>query len=197
MLKSAELLVDSFDVLSIFFNPASAATGERVRCEPYKLLDKLAKIIETQGVRGPLGRVRIALLGRSYRAYDVYDSIMVIPMTLLDNALKYSFGDSVNVTVTDEALGTRIEVTNVGPLIGDDEMDRIFERSGRGRFAERIQAKGAGVGLFVAAAAAKANGTKIEVRSVRKGYERNGVPVADNAFSFVVRDSPGSGGKGA
>lgn len=195
LFKTAELLVDSFDMLSIFFNPDSAGTGTLIRCEPYKLMDKLSKIIGRQYNRNADARARIDIQGNSYRAYEVYESFKVIPLTLLDNAVKYSFEDLVMVVVSDEALGTRIAISSRGPLIEDDERERIFMRSERGRFAAQLHAQGMGVGLFVAAASAKANGTRVDVTSVPRGYERNGIPVADNTFSFVVRDAPQIHGK--
>jgi Histidine kinase-, DNA gyrase B-, and HSP90-like ATPase len=190
--KTAGLLVDSFDMLSIFFNPKSAQSGSLSRTEPYKLIDKLSKILGGHGVTSMNPRVRLNIRGESFRAYDVYESLKVIPLTILDNAIKYSFGDAITVNIEDlpTGIGTRITITNTGPQICDDEVEHIFERSGRGKFAQAIHAQGMGVGLFVARESAKANGTKIEVTSLPKGYERNGVPVAENTFSFVVRDAP-------
>ncbi|MFM0088844.1 ATP-binding protein [Paraburkholderia sediminicola] len=186
--KTAQLLVDSFDMLKIFFNPESARYGNMRRMAPYKLIDKL-RIIALSGEREIAKRKKIILLGNTRREYFLYDSFKVIPLTVIENALKYCFENEIKISFEDQTEGTKIEVVNVGPLIPRDEYGTIFERNRRGRYAVDRGDEGMGIGLFVAHEAARANNVTIGVDSQPLNYEMYGVPVARTTFSFVVKDA--------
>ena len=186
LFKASELLVDSFDLLNVFFNPESAKLGERHGIEPYKLIDKLSRILSISKSGG--ARKRVKLDGTSFRKYEVLESFRLIPLVLLGNAIKYSMVGDVLVEFKEGQGYTDITIISVGPAIDDDEKDYIFRRSARGRNAVAIDNDGMGVGLFVAKKAAEANGTTISVLSVPQGYSKNNVAVAENKFTFRAKD---------
>lgn len=184
--KAADLLVDSFDMLAIFFNPASASLGDLHTIEPYKLVDKLTRLLAISKNGG--FRKKIAMEGGSFRKFNVFESFKIIPLVLINNAVKYSIDDSITIRFVDKADHTFIEVVSVGPAIRDGEREIIFERGVRGVYGQAIDGDGMGVGLFVAQEAAKANRTRINVSCGPAKYERNGIPISENRFSFEVRD---------
>ncbi len=186
LLKSAEFLVDTFDMLTILLNPASATFGDLHTIEPYKLIDKLSRVLATSA-DGYYSK-DISLKGASHRKFRVYESFRVIPLVILNNAIKYSFSNSIEIEVRDHPLDTWIHVRSEGPLIDSDEIEKIFLKGVRGKYADSIDKEGMGIGLYVAKLAADANGLKLNVKSVAKGTQRNDIPVAENTFSFNVRD---------
>ena len=83
---------------------------------------------------------------------------------LIDNAIKYTpAGGSVTVSVTPYELFCRIDVTDIGPGIPEDEQARIFERFYRSPAVR--DAQGVGLGLYLAREIAVANGGYIKVTS--------------------------------
>jgi hypothetical protein len=82
LVKSASLLVDTFDLLEIYLNPQAAAFGQPRTVEIYKLLDKLAKIAGL--ARKQEHRPAVKLQGNTRRAFDVYESFKLIPLTLIE-----------------------------------------------------------------------------------------------------------------
>ena len=83
---------------------------------------------------------------------------------LIDNAIKYTpAGGSVTVSVTPYELFCRIDVSDTGPGIPEDEQARIFERFYRSPAVRDEQ--GVGLGLYLAREIAAANGGYIKVTS--------------------------------
>ena len=83
---------------------------------------------------------------------------------LIDNAIKYTpAGGSVTVSVTPYELFCRIDVSDTGPGIPEDEQGRIFERFYRSPTVR--DAQGVGLGLYLAREIAAANGGYIKVTS--------------------------------
>jgi hypothetical protein len=181
--KASEVLVDTFDLLTVFINPNSASLGLPSGIEPFKLIHKLIVLLNGEPFR------RVIFNGECRRRYDLLDSFKILPMTILNNAFKYSLGSQpVEISFTDLPSHTRISITNTGPLIDQDDLPLIFDRRFRGDNARRMNSEGMGIGLYVAQQAARANGTVVEVESLSLGSLLNGLPLARNTFRFDVRD---------
>lgn len=86
---------------------------------------------------------------------------------LLANAAKYS-PDRAPITIRIEARDERlvqIEVADCGYGIHPDDMERIFEKFGRGRDRLGRQQHGVGLGLYVSRRIVKAHGSELVARS--------------------------------
>lgn len=187
LVKTASLLVDTFDLLEIYLNPQAAAFGQVRAVEIYKLLDKLAKIagLARQQEQRPVVRLQ----GNTRRAFDVYESFKLIPLTLIDNAQKYSRkGCHVIVQVDETPQGLLIAVISEGALLSPDEQARIFTRGLRGQAAIKMHPGGMGLGLFIAQTVARAHGFTISVTSIPLGFEISGISQARNTFSFSLKN---------
>jgi PAS domain S-box-containing protein len=85
---------------------------------------------------------------------------------LLANAVKYSpEGAPIELrAVPDEVVRrVRIEVVDHGPGIHPDDVERIFEKFGRGRDAEGRQVAGVGLGLYLSRRILQAHGSDMAV----------------------------------
>lgn len=188
--KASELLVETFDLLTVFLNPESAGLGEINSIEPYRLIHKLSFVLNTRRDESQVRR-QVRFIGESRKRYKVLDSFKIVPMTLLNNALKYSLGrQDIEVSFEDSLSNTKISISSVGPLIEPADSTKIFQRGYRGQAAKRLHSEGMGIGLYVAQAAARANGTWVQVQSTDLGTNFNGHRLARNCFSFEVRDVP-------
>lgn len=84
---------------------------------------------------------------------------------LIENAIKYSpHGRRVDVELTGSAEAIRVEVSDQGPGIEAEELDRVFDRFYRGSRRQH-QIAGVGLGLSIAKRIAKFHGAELAVRS--------------------------------
>lgn len=82
---------------------------------------------------------------------------------LLSNAAKYSpQGTPIEVRATPQSGRVRIEVDDRGPGIRTDDLDRIFEKFGRGSNGNKKVA-GAGLGLYLSRRIVQAHGGELTV----------------------------------
>jgi len=183
--KSSDLLSDSFDLLSIYFNPEAATYGAKHPVNVHGLLTKLIAIFRIDSGDESANRP-IFLNGECYRNAFVHDSFKLVPFALLTNAVKYGARGSIEVSVYDRGNGVEISFSSTGPLIEAGELDAIFEKRRRGKWATQMSSDGRGVGLFLAAIIAKAHGFKINVSSNSTGATSKGVPLAVNKFWFLL-----------
>ncbi len=82
---------------------------------------------------------------------------------LVENALRYSGDEPVQVQVRQTGSDVLIRIVDHGPGIARGEAERIFEPFQRGSLTEAI--RGAGLGLAIARGFAEANGGRIFVES--------------------------------
>lgn len=187
LLKTSSLLVDTFDLLEIYLNPKAATYGQPKSLEIYKLLDKLAKIAGL--ARRQEKRPFVKLIGKTRRAFDLYESFKLIPLALIDNAQKYSRSDvPVLIEIVEVEAGVQVAVTSEGALLHAEEQSIIFNRGVRGAVAQKVHPSGMGLGLHIAQTVALAHGSKIRVESIPLGFEISGNAQARNTFSFLVKD---------
>lgn len=86
---------------------------------------------------------------------------------LLANALKFTpRGGRVSIRLAREAGQAVLEVSDSGPGIPEDELDRVFERFFRGRVA---RAGGSGIGLTVVRELVSAHGGDVRVANAIGG----------------------------
>jgi signal transduction histidine kinase len=96
---------------------------------------------------------------------------------LVDNALRYNIADGqVSVRVSSTARGAQLTVSNTGPVVPPDEVERLlqpFQRMEAGRVGH---GDGLGLGLSIVAAIASAHGAALDV-----------VPGAEGGLDVHVR----------
>lgn len=185
LVKASDLLSDSFDLLAIYFNPNAATFGRRGAISPHGLITKLIAIFRIDDGGVTRSSAKIFMNGSCYRNIFVFESFKLIPFALLSNAVKYSLQGNIEVVVDDRRGHVEFAVTSVGPPIDDDEKNKIFQRRGRGRWAEKL-VDGRGVGLYLAEQIARAHGTTIAVTSTRTGVMLDGIPIARNTFTLQL-----------
>jgi hypothetical protein len=183
LVKASELLRDSFDLVAIYFNPASASFGRRNPLSIHGLLRKLVRVLRIQGSDGPPARFH--LNGECQRNIFMFESFKLIPFALISNGVKYALEGDVNVQIIDRNPVVEVSVESVGPLIEAEELENIFEKRFRGRWAQKVTT-GRGVGLYLAQVIAHANGTHIAASSRRLGRYAGDIPLAANRFSFEI-----------
>lgn len=106
-----------------------------------------------------------------------------IVSNLLSNALKFTpSGGRVTVSVADGGGSAVLDVTDTGPGIPSEEIDRVFDRFYRGR---AVRVGGSGIGLAVVRDLVRAHGGEVSV---------NSEPGRGSRFLVVLPRASGSGG---
>jgi signal transduction histidine kinase len=82
---------------------------------------------------------------------------------LLDNAIKFTpHGGNIQVALTHDPKGVRVEIADNGPGILPEELPFVFDRYHK---AGKASSSGAGLGLAIVKKILEIHGSKIEVRS--------------------------------
>lgn len=182
--KCSGLLLQAANATEIYLNPESASYGDKRPVKIYQLFDKVQAIL-FHG-QGKYEGKRFRLIGRSYKSPYLYESFPVVALCLLQNAVKYSLSEEVEIFVDDVDDGVEVRVVSIGPLIDIKEQSIIFDKGVRGQYASSISSDGMGVGLYVAQAVARTNGFEIGVNSKYLSYDKDNIPVAQNTFYFTA-----------
>lgn len=99
-------------------------------------------------------------------AIQAYDSIKYMPFLLIDNALKYSFNDTIiEVEIKDEDNKQTIEIKSTGVFVEDSEIENLFMRGYRGKNSSEFTESGSGIGLYLVKEICNANNIKIEIKT--------------------------------
>lgn len=119
-------------------------------------------------------------------SYRLTPSFGMIPYLIFDNALKYSPKSGlVKVVFTENETGLDVSVSNVGPYVPADCMNKIWENNYRTESAKKFTTDGSGIGLCTVASILKTNGITAKVTSVPiEGVKVNGVHMGN--FQFVL-----------
>ena len=113
------------------------------------------------------------------------DRLTQVLSNLLGNALGHTpAGGTVTLRTGRETSRAFVDVSDTGPGIPDDEVERIFERFYRGPESGVRQA-GRGIGLTIARSLARAHGGDVTVAAAAPG--------ATFRFSMPVRDDASAG----
>lgn len=125
-------------------NPQALSQGAVFDCNIYKKFDKMRFIFSNY-----LGkRVPIHLHGSSYRRFKAYPMFEMIPLLLVDNAVKYSyFNNAVDITFEEDGAELLVDIASYSPYCSKADIDNIFNKGFRGKNAIRV-ADGSGIGLF-------------------------------------------------
>lgn len=187
LVKAADFLNESFDMLTIYFNPEAASFPKKYTFSLYGMLKKIVSMFTiADDTSATTRRSNIYLNGSSFRHVFLRENFKLIPFALITNAIKYSHDGTVRVNVTDiRDDATEVAVESVGPAIEQDELPRLWEKKFRGRWAKR-HSSGTGVGLYLADAVARANEISISASSTLNGRKAGDMPLATNRFWFEV-----------
>lgn len=182
--QSSKLLTETLNMIEVYFNPASASFEGKRRVEVYKLFDKVQSVLfHTIGKKY---NKRFRISGTLYRDIDAYQSFQIIPLSLLQNALKYSKENEIDILLEEHTEGIYVSIESIGPHIEDSEIDRIFEKKYRGKYAIKMDHDGMGIGLYVSQLIANIHGFEIKVESKKLSTQINSIPLAQNRFYFTI-----------
>lgn len=181
--KISSMLKDSLDSTGIYFNPAAAKYGKRRTTDIYRMIHKMVMILEH--TEGSAFNKKIRMKGSVKREYDVYESFKIIPLSFIQNAIKYSTSNEITVRFEELTDSVVISVISTGNLLQND-IETLCQRGFRTPWAKYMHHDGKGLGLYVSNVVAKAHSYKIGIGSKPLGYEYEGNAQAENVFFVKV-----------
>jgi light-regulated signal transduction histidine kinase (bacteriophytochrome) len=178
--KTSVMLLDSLDTSSIYFNPESASFGHKRPTDIYSMLHKISLVLSHS--KSNKARVQIQINGRVQNKHKVFESFKIIPLSLLQNALKYRKANDVELHFDENGNDLIMKVISYGDLILESELPKLFDRGFRASSALKSKLEGNGLGLYVAKIVAEAHGFDLSVTSEILA----GKGIAKNTFTVCI-----------
>jgi len=178
--KTSVMLLDSLDTSSIYFNPASASFGHKRLTDIYSMLHKISIVLSHS--KSNKSRIQIPINGRVKNKHKIYESFKIIPLSLLQNALKYRKANDVEIQFDEIGGNLTMKVISYGDFIREDELPNLFDRGFRASSAIKSKLEGNGLGLYVANIVAKAHGFSLSAKS----EIITGKGIAKNTFTVCI-----------
>ncbi len=92
--------------------------------------------------------------------------VEIILSNLLSNAIKYGeAGSCIDLVVRSESAGIAISVSDKGPGIASEDLEKIFQRFYRCDLSRNSRTPGYGLGLYIAKTLSQASGMQLDVVS--------------------------------
>ena len=137
----------------------------------YNISDQIIHILLTFEQKIEKKNIEVRGLENLEPCYITADTDMIYQViyNLFDNAVKFTNdGGYISVTVDDLADYIQVSIKNSGSGIDSHELSRIFERFYKVDKSRSLDAKGAGLGLYIVKMMVEMHGGRIYARSDSK-----------------------------
>lgn len=143
---SSSMIESRYELYDYEKNPDALSQGRSFHCNIYKKFDKIKRIFQNYLKKG----IPINITGSSYDHIKAYSSFELIPLLLIENAIKYSYqGNSVDINFVQHSDSSlEITIDSYSPYCSADELSYIFDKGFRGKNAKKVSSDGSGIGLY-------------------------------------------------
>lgn len=175
-----DLVNSQLGMIDIIVNTQSITYGNKSNINIYQLFHRVAKLFKH---RADKKNIKIHLEAYT-QIPDImcYESIEFVPITLLDNAIKYSEPNkSIKIFFKVEQKSVEVVVSSYGPIVKDEFRESIFNKYVKGESAIKYSKEGIGVGLWICRKILEEHGTQIVYK-----YEYLNDNLGYNKFEFEI-----------
>jgi signal transduction histidine kinase len=146
---SLDLVNSLLDLIDVMVNPAAIVQGSRKDINLYRLSHKLTKLF---GAKAKKKSLTIDIKSENIiKDGSYHDSIKLVPIILIENAIKYSEKSSqITLKFFSDNSHLCFTISSFGKPIPEDERNKIFNKQFRGSNSESYTEEGIGMGLFIA-----------------------------------------------
>lgn len=180
--KTSIMLIDSLDTAALYFNPASAKFGRKASTDIYSLVHKISTVLSH--AKSNKNRLNISIKGKVVNKHHIYESFKVIPLSLLQNAIKYRKTGDIEVVFDEYENNLSFSVVSIGDHIPEDEIQKLFLRGYRTAKAKKMTVEGSGLGLYVLKLVADAHEFPVHVQSLQ--IEPANKNLSKNIFTVLI-----------
>ena len=185
---SSSMIASRLSLFDYEKSPQALRQGKPYSCNIYGKFDKIRNIFKGYMKKA----TTISMKGGSYLHITAYPSFEMIPLLLLENAVKYSYGhnDEVAVDFHEENDGKLIvTISSYSPYCSKDESTQIFQKGFRGKNARRIS-DGSGIGLYFVKMLCDLHNIQIQAESdSNRIAEISGVAYAPFKYTLIFNDT--------
>ncbi|WP_246498429.1 ATP-binding protein [Microvirga soli] len=181
----SQILSARMDFINYYFDE-SLSEQDVGEVHAFRKFDKMCRSFRSKASRN---KNLITLNGNSYNStLGPRNLLDLAAYLLLDNAVKYSpQGESILVNVNDVGPNIKATITNTGPAIEKEELDKVFQQDFRGHMARRSGIGGSGIGLFLLKRLVEDGfGGKIELSVGASKGEINGIHQSEVTFTVLL-----------
>lgn len=181
--NALELITSQLGMIDVILNPKSIEFGVKKRINLYRLFEKIKILFGHLSNKKQDITINILSEGWVKDCY-CYESIEFIPLILIDNALKYSVKESeVEIKFEQRHNNLKVIVKNIGPLVKDENENKIFDKFFRGETAKAFSKDGIGMGLWVAQQILNTHDSRLYYFKDKKDNRTIGL----NIFQFDIK----------
>ncbi len=153
-------------------NMSKIESGDfQMKPKPYNLSDQIIHILLTFEQKIEKKNIEIRGLDNLEPHHIVADTDMIYQViyNLFDNAVKFTNdGGYIDINVSDIGDNVQVSIKNSGEGIDASELSRVFERFYKVDKSRSLDAKGAGLGLYIVKTMVEMHGGRIFARSDSK-----------------------------
>ena len=169
---SSSMIASRFAMYDFSISPEEFITNSRFECNVYKKFDKIKRIFKNYLKK----HVKIHFEGNSFKTIDACPFFEFIPLLLIENAIKYAQNDDeITVAFQDSIDGLVVTITSFGPYCEPEEIEQIWKKDFRGKYAQQVS-QGHGLGLFFVKQIADLHDIKVSACSFNSNVTINGIP---------------------
>ncbi|KJG19468.1 hypothetical protein UB37_18115 [Photobacterium iliopiscarium] len=161
--KTSVMLLDSLDTTALYFNPESAKFGRKKLTDIYGMVHKIKQVLSHSVANK--SRANVVIRGRVENKHKVYESFKIIPLSLMQNAMKYKRSGDVEIVFEEIGDRLKMKVNSLGHEIPQTEINNLFIRGFRTKKAREMAVEGSGLGLYVLKIVADAHDFDVTVTS--------------------------------
>lgn len=180
--KTSTMLLDALDTTAIYFNPESAKFGRKRLADIYSMVHKIKLVLSHAATTSH--RANVVIKGRVENKHKIYESFKIVPLSLIQNAIKYKKSGDVEVVFEEDDGLLNVSVISIGDQISDDEITKLFIRGYRTRKAHQMSVEGSGLGLYVSKVVLDAHDFRFKVTSTSISPENK--KLARNIFTVFI-----------
>lgn len=180
--KTSVMLLDSLDTTALYFNPESARFGRKKTTDLYGMVHKIKQVLSHSAANK--SRANVLIRGRVENKHKVYESFKIIPLSLIQNAMKYKRSGDVVIIFDEIGDSLKMKVNSVGYEIPQSEIDSLFIRGFRTKKAREMAVEGSGLGLYVLKIVSDAHDFDVTVTSTPIQPQNKGLFL--NSFEVCI-----------
>lgn len=151
----------------------------------FKIFDKLIRCFTVYALKR---KISLKIEGVSRGQSLGLENFDLIPMILIDNAVKYSpNGKEIKIIFNEDSDYIKVNLISLGPKINEIEKSKIFENTYRGIEAIKSGKKGSGIGLYFVGRLMKIIDSKINVSQEEASFNIDRKTFHKTNFELVFR----------
>lgn len=185
---SSSMIASRFSLYDYEKSPQALTQGKAYTCNVYGKFDKIRRILKGYMRKSTV----VSINSGSFLHITAYPSFEMVPLLLLENSVKYSYGhnDEVSINFREEPNQKLVvTISSYSPYCSKEESTQIFEKGFRGKNAKKIS-DGSGIGLYFVKILCDLHNIEISAESDSKCItEISGVAYAPFKYTLIFNNT--------